>query len=31
MAQKDLDFKPAYELQQGLQEALEWYKFNKWL
>ena len=27
----NLDFKPEYNLQQGLKEALEWYKENKWL
>ncbi|WP_018613301.1 NAD-dependent epimerase/dehydratase family protein [Segetibacter koreensis] len=29
-AQKNLNFNPAYNLQQGLKEALEWYKQNEW-
>lgn len=29
-AKNKLDFKPAYNLQQGLKEALEWYKLNQW-
>jgi nucleoside-diphosphate-sugar epimerase len=30
-AKNKLGFKPAYNLQQGLKESLEWYKANKWL
>ncbi|MDB5249881.1 MAG: UDP-glucose 4-epimerase [Segetibacter sp.] len=30
-ARKELGFNPAYNLQQGLKEALEWYKLNKWI
>jgi nucleoside-diphosphate-sugar epimerase len=30
-AKNNLDFKPVYNLQQGLKEALEWYKINNWL
>lgn len=30
-AKRDLHFKPAYNLQKGLQETLDWYKDNKWL
>lgn len=30
-ARKNLNYNPAYDLQQGLKEALEWYKLNKWL
>ena len=30
-ARTKLDFKPQYNLQQGLKEALEWYKQNQWL
>ncbi|MCW3106078.1 MAG: UDP-glucose 4-epimerase [Segetibacter sp.] len=30
-AKSRLDFKPAYNLKQGLKEALEWYKLNQWL
>ncbi|MDQ6815046.1 MAG: NAD(P)-dependent oxidoreductase [Bacteroidota bacterium] len=30
-ARSDLDFKPLYNLQHGLKEALEWYKQNQWL
>lgn len=29
-ARKNLDYDPAYNLQQGLKEALEWYKTNLW-
>ena len=29
-ARKKLQFQPSYELKQGLKEALEWYKLNKW-
>ena len=29
-ARKNLNFNPAYDLQAGLKEALEWYKLNKW-
>ena len=31
MARRNLDFAPAYNLQNGLEEALEWYKTNQWL
>jgi nucleoside-diphosphate-sugar epimerase len=30
-ARTDLNFHPRYDLPQGLREALEWYKQNKWL
>ncbi len=30
-AKKELAFQPAYNLQQGLKEAMEWYQLNKWL
>jgi nucleoside-diphosphate-sugar epimerase len=30
-AKKNLNYNPAYDLQQGLKEALEWYKLNQWL
>lgn len=30
-AKRQLDFNPRYNLQQGLKEALEWYKQNQWL
>ncbi len=29
-AQRNLNYNPAYNLQQGLKEALEWYKQNQW-
>ncbi len=29
-AKKNLNYNPAYNLQQGLKEALEWYKLNQW-
>jgi nucleoside-diphosphate-sugar epimerase len=29
-ARKELEFNPRYNLEQGLKEALEWYKINKW-
>jgi len=28
---KDLGFSPRYQLQQGLEETIKWYKSNKWL
>ncbi|MCX6308596.1 MAG: NAD(P)-dependent oxidoreductase, partial [Bacteroidia bacterium] len=28
---QDLNFKPEYNLRQGLEEALDWYKKNGWL
>lgn len=30
-ARKSLNYNPAYNLQQGLKEALDWYKVNQWL
>lgn len=30
-ARKDLAFKPAYNLDQGLEETVRWYKQNNWL
>lgn len=30
-ARKNLNYNPAYNLQHGLKEALEWYKLNQWL
>jgi UDP-glucose 4-epimerase len=30
-ARINLDFRPQFNLQQGLKEALEWYRQNKWL
>jgi len=30
-AKTNLDFKPAYDLKQGLTEALGWYKEQKWM
>jgi UDP-glucose 4-epimerase len=30
-AQQELDFKPQYDLNRGLEETLTWYKANKWL
>ena len=30
-AKKGLNYKPEYNLQKGLKEALEWYKTNNWL
>ena len=30
-AQKYLQYKPQYDLEQGLTESLKWYKENKWL
>ena len=30
-ARKNLNYNPQYNLQPGLQEALEWYKLNRWL
>lgn len=30
-AKADLDFKPAYNLQAGVAETIQWYKANKWL
>ena len=30
-AKQDLNFSPAYDLQSGLQETLQWYKTNKWI
>jgi UDP-glucose 4-epimerase len=30
-AQQELDFKPQYDLNRGLEETLTWYKENKWL
>jgi nucleoside-diphosphate-sugar epimerase len=29
--QKDINFKPKYNLKQGVEETTEWYKVNKWL
>ncbi len=29
-AKKNLNYQPAYNLQLGLKEALEWYKLNQW-
>lgn len=29
--QKDLNFTPKYNLEQGIQETVEWYKANHWL
>ncbi len=29
-AQKNLNYNPVFNLQQGLKEALEWYKQNQW-
>ena len=28
---KDLGFSPQYQLHQGLEETIKWYKINKWL
>lgn len=28
---KDLDYKPRYNLEKGLNETIKWYKENKWL
>jgi len=28
---KDLGFSPRYQLQQGLEETIKWYRSNKWL
>jgi len=30
-AQQELDFKPQYDLNRGIEETLTWYKANKWL
>jgi UDP-glucose 4-epimerase len=30
-AKRDLSFEPQYDLQQGLEETLTWYKESKWL
>ena len=30
-AKADLDFHPAYSLQEGVAETIQWYKANKWL
>lgn len=30
-AMDELGYQPAYDLQRGLEEALKWYKDNKWL
>ncbi|WP_316788455.1 NAD(P)-dependent oxidoreductase [Pedobacter frigoris] len=30
-ALKDLDYRPAFDLESGLNETMEWYKTNKWL
>jgi dTDP-D-glucose 4,6-dehydratase len=30
-SQHDLNFMPAYDLEQGMAETIEWYKENKWL
>lgn len=30
-AQKELGFQPAYNLEQGLKESINWYQENKWL
>jgi UDP-glucose 4-epimerase len=30
-ARNNLNFKPGYNLQQGLTQTFEWYKLNKWL
>lgn len=30
-AQEELDFKPTYDLEKGLNESIKWYKENKWL
>lgn len=30
-ARKNLNYRPTYNLQQGLKEALEWYRQNQWL
>ena len=29
-ARKNLNYNPAYDLQSGLKEALDWYKVNQW-
>lgn len=29
--QRDLNFVPAYDLERGLTETLEWYRANKWI
>ncbi|KQR66860.1 NAD(P)-dependent oxidoreductase [Pedobacter sp. Leaf176] len=31
LIKKDLGFSPRYQLQQGLEETIKWYKSNKWL
>ena len=30
-AQKDFDFRPEWQLERGVKEAMAWYKENKWL
>lgn len=30
-AQRDLDFKPKYDIATGVKETIQWYKDNKWL
>ncbi len=31
LIQKELDFKPEYNLEQGLKDSIKWYKKNKWI
>lgn len=31
LAQKELGFKPQYNLKSGLEESIKWYKDNKWI
>jgi len=30
-AQRDLGFKPEYDLERGVKETIRWYKENGWL
>jgi UDP-glucose 4-epimerase len=30
-AKRDMDFKPEYNLERGVKEAIAWYKDNGWL
>jgi nucleoside-diphosphate-sugar epimerase len=30
-AKRELGFTPAYDLDEGLQETLAWYKHNNWI
>jgi nucleoside-diphosphate-sugar epimerase len=30
-AKRDMDFKPEYNLERGVKEAIAWYKENGWL